>query len=263
VDAVYIGLPNHLHRHYAIRGMQAGVHVLCEKPMAMTEEDCEAMIKAAEENKRKFMVAYRLHFERGNLEAIQTANDGTLGDLRFFSSEFAQQVTENNIRITEDIAHGGGPVYDMGVYCINAARYLFRDEPTHVFASSSNNGEPRFRKVEEMTTAVLHFPGSRLAMFTVSFGATDISRYTVIGTKGYLVADPAYEYAEAIILQLTVDGRKTKRRFSKRDQFAAELVYFSDCILDDHDPEPSGWEGLADVRIVEAMYRSAGSGKIC
>jgi predicted dehydrogenase len=264
VDAVYIGLPNHLHRDYTTRALQAGVHVLCEKPMAVTEEECEAMIVAAEKNHRKLMVAYRLHFERGNLEAVQSATDGTLGDLRFFSSEFAQQVNEDNVRITEDVAHGGGPVYDMGVYCINASRYLFRDEPTHVFATTANNNnkEPRFQKVEEMTTAVLRFPEDRLAMFTVSFGAADVSRYTVTGTKGVITADPAYEYAEGINLQLTLDGKRSTRRFAKRDQFAAELVYFSDCILDDHEPEPSGAEGLADVRIVEAIYRSARGGKM-
>jgi predicted dehydrogenase len=203
-----------------------------------------------------------LHFERRNLEAVQAANDGTLGDLRFFSSEFAQQVSEDNIRVTEDVAHGGGPIYDMGVYCINASRYLFRDEPTHVFARTGNNRESRFQKVEEMTATVLRFPEDRLAMFTVSFGAPDVSRYTLIGTKGIITADPAYEYAEGINLQLTVDGKRSTRRFGKRDQFAAELVYFSDCILDDHEPEPSGVEGLADVRIVEAIYRSARDGKM-
>jgi predicted dehydrogenase len=255
VDAVYIGLPNHLHRDYTTRALEAGVHVLCEKPMAVTEEECETMIDAAEKNRRKLMIAYRLHFERGNLEAVQSATDGTIGDLRFFSSEFAQQVSEDNVRIREDVAHGGGPVYDMGVYCINASRYLFRDEPTHVFATAANNGEPRFQKVEEMTTAVLRFRGDRLAMFTVSFGAADISRYTVTGTKGVITADPAYEYANGINLQLTVDGKRSTRRFAKRDQFAAELVYFSECILDDHEPEPSGTEGLADVRIIEAIKK--------
>jgi glucose-fructose oxidoreductase len=262
VDAVYIAVPNHLHKEYTIRALNAGVHVLVEKPMAVTAEACEAMIEAAQKNDRKLMVAYRLHLEQGNLQAIQWANDGTLGDVRFFSSEFAQQVVENNVRVTEGVAQGGGPLYDMGVYCINAARYLFRDEPTHAFASISNNGESRFQKTEEMTTVVLRFPKERIATFTASFGAADVGRYTVVGTKGILTADPAYEYAQAIKLELTKDEKKTKRTFAKRDQFAAELVYFSNCILRKQDPEPSGVEGLADVRVVQAAYESARTGKM-
>ena len=262
IDAVYIALPNHLHRDYAIRAFNAGVHVLCEKPMAVTEEDCEAMLDAAEKNNRKLMVAYRLHLEKGNLQAIQWVNQGRLGEPRFFSSEFAQQVVENNVRVTEDVAQGGGPLYDMGVYCINAARYLFRDEPTHIFAAVSNNGESRFQKTEEMTTVILRFPQERVATFTASFGAVDIGRYTLVGSKGILTADPAYDYAGAIKLELTIEGKKSKRTFAKRDQFAAELVYFSNCILRNRDPEPSGVEGLADVRVVQGAYESARTGKM-
>jgi glucose-fructose oxidoreductase len=257
VDAVYIALPNHMHREYSVRAAQAGVHVLCEKPMAVTEEECRAMIEAAEQARVKLMIAYRLHFEAGNLEAIRLAESGELGNLRIFSSDFAQQVTEDNIRVTESTDRGGGPVYDMGVYCINAARYLFRDEPKELFATTFNNGEKRFSKVEEMTSVVMRFPNERTATFNCSFGATDISRYTLIGTEGLLVSDPAYEYAEPIKHRLTI-GEKTKTRtFPKRDQFAAEIEYFSDCILQDKEPEPSGLEGLADVRIVQKIYESA------
>jgi predicted dehydrogenase len=262
VDAVYIVLPNHLHREYAVRAAKARVHVLCEKPLAVTEEDCEAMIDAANQNGVKLMTAYRLHLEKGNLEAVRLAKSGKLGKLRIFNSEFAQQVVEDNIRVTEPIEKGGGPVYDMGVYCINAARYLFRAEPTEVFASSANNGEPRFRKVEEMTSVVMRFPEDRLATFTCSFGAADVSRYTLIGTKSVLTADPAYEYAMGIKLHLTVGEKTITRKFPKRDQFAAELVYFSDCILKNREPEPSGLEGLADVRIVRAIYESARTGRV-
>ena len=260
VDAVYLALPNHLHKEYAVRTAEAGVHVLCEKPMAVTEEECEAMIAAAEENRVKLMVAYRLHFEKGNLEAIRTVKSERLGKPRIFSSDFAQQVTANNVRVTEPVSRGGGPVYDMGVYCINAARYLFGTEPTKVFAVSASNRERRFQKVDEMMSAVVHFPEERLASFTCSFGAADISRYTVVGTKGTLTSDPAYEYAMDIEQEVVAGGKKSKRKFAKRDQFAAEITYFSDCILKNRTPEPSGLEGLADVRIVRALYESARTG---
>lgn len=262
VDAVYIAVPNHLHREYAVRAAKAGVHVLCEKPMAVTEEECKAMIDAAEQNRVKLMIAYRLHFEAGNLEAIRLAESGKLGDVRIFTSEFAQQVTEDNIRVTEATERGGGPVYDMGVYCINASRYLLRDEPTEIFAATANDGEKRFKKVEEMTSVVMRFPEERVATFTCSFGASDISRYTLVGTKGSLTSDPAYEYAREIKQELTIGEKKKTRTFPKRDQFAAEIVYFSDCILHNKEPEPSGLEGLADVRIVEAIYESAKTRKM-
>ena len=196
------------------------------------------------------MVAYRLHFEKGNLEAVRLAKSGKLGKLRIVDSEFAQQVVEDNIRVTEPVENAGGPVYDMGVYCINAARYLFQAEPTEAFASSARNGESRFRKVDEMTSVVMRFPEDRLATFTCSFGAADISRYTLIGTEGSLTADPAYEYAMGIKHQASIGKKTMTRKFPKRDQFAAELIYFSDCSLKGKEPEPSGLEGLADVRIV-------------
>ena len=262
VDAVYLVLPNHLHRDYAIRAANAGVHVLCEKPMAVTEEDCEAMIEAAEASHVKLMIAYRLHFEKANLEAIRLVESGKLGEPRFFGSEFAQLVDAENIRVTMPVEQGGGPVYDMGVYCINAARYLFRAEPTEVFAFSANKGEGRFEKTEEMTSVVMCFGADRLATFTCSFGAAPVGQYTLAGTKGTLVADPAYEYSEGLSHRVTINEKTKTRKFPKRDQFAAELVYFSDCILRNKEPEPSGYEGLADVRIIEAIYKSARTGRM-
>src|SRR5215467_11616207 len=104
IDAVYIVLPNHLHREFTVRALEAGTHVLCEKPMAVTARDCQAMIGAARRHQRKLMVAYRLHFEKGNLEAVDMARRGKLGDLRFFSSDFAQQVVKENVRLTEPVS---------------------------------------------------------------------------------------------------------------------------------------------------------------
>lgn len=258
IDAVYIGLPNHLHREYTERAARAGIHVLCEKPMAVTEEDCEAMIRACEQSGVKLMIAYRLHFEEANLKAVEIVQSGELGEARIFNSVFTQQVEEGNIRVKKE--DGGGTLYDIGIYCINAARYLFRAEPQEVFAWTANNGEPRFREIEEMTSAVMRFPGDRLASFTCSFGASDVSAYQVVGTKGSLRVNPAYEFASELKHQLTIGGKTKKSTFSKRDQFAPQLIYFSHCVLDNTDPEPSGREGLADVRIIRAMYRSAATG---
>ena len=169
------------------------------------------------------------------------------------------QVEKGNVRLKKDL--GGGTLYDIGIYCINAARYLFQDEPVEVSAFSANNGEDRFREIDEMTAAILRFPNERLATFTCSFGAADASACEIVGTKARLRVDPAYEHAGDLTHQLTSDGKSRKQTYPQRDQFAPELLHFSECILEDKDPEPSGLEGLADVRIIRALYRSAKTGQ--
>jgi glucose-fructose oxidoreductase len=260
VDAVYIALPNNMHCQYSVRAAEVGMHVLCEKPMAVTAEECERMIAAADRQSVHLMIAYRLHFEEANLKAIEIVESGQLGEPRIFAAIFSMQVREGDIRLQE--ALGGGTVYDIGIYCINAARYLFRDEPTEVFAySARKQGDPRFREVDEMTSVVLRFPGARLATFTSSFGAADVSAYRILGTEGELRIDPAFEHSTGLVHDLTLEGKTRKRTFPKRDQFAAELTYFSRCILSGTEPQPGGYEGLADVRIIEAIYQSARTGK--
>ena len=262
IDAVYIGLPNHLHREYTVQAARAGVHVLCEKPMAVNEKECKEMIAASEESGTKLMIAYRLHFEEANLEAMKIATSGKLGDLRIFSAIFSQQIAEDNVRATEPESRGGGSLFDMGVYCINAARYIFRDEPIEVLAANANNGEIRFRQNAEMTMAILRFPAERLAVFTSSFGAMKTSEYSVVGTNGRLRLSPAFDYSLPLAYELVIGEKKpARKKFAKHDQFGAEVEYFSDCILRDRQPEPSGIEGLADIRIVEAILESAANRK--
>ena len=260
IDAVYIALPNTMHEEYSVRAAEAGIHVLCEKPMATSEAECHAMIQAAARHRVKLMIAYRLHFDEANLTAIKIAQSGRIGDPRFFSSTFSLQVAGDNIRTDREL--GGGSVWDLGIYCLNAARYLFMSEPIEVSAfSARKRGDPRFREIEEMTGVQLRFPGERLATFISSFGAADSGAYDLIGTKGSLRLDPGYEYYLPITLTVKVGEKVTRKTFAKRDQFAAELVYFSDCIRRNKTVEPSGLEGLADVRVIEAIYRSARIGR--
>lgn len=226
--------------------------------MAVTESDCEAMIAVAKENRTRLMIAYRLHFEEANMQAVEIARSGKLGNLRAFNSLFTMQVKEGDVRLQKDL--GGGTLYDIGIYCINAARYIFQAEPVEVFAWSANNGEKRFEEVDEMTSAILRFPDERLASFTNSFGASDVSAYQIVGGEGDLRVDPAYEFAGDLKHRLTIKGKTRERTFSKRDQFAPELLYFSDCVITGQEPEPSGREGLADVRVIRALYHSAASG---
>jgi predicted dehydrogenase len=259
VDAVYIALPNAMHREFTERAARAQLHVLCEKPMAVTSQDCRRMIEVTRESGVKLMVAYRLHFERANLEAAEMARSGTLGDLRFFSSQFSMQVAPENFRSSRKL--GGGPLYDIGIYCINAARVVFAAEPTQVMATTVTRRDQRFKEIPETVAVVMKFPQERIAAFTCSFGAADRSAYEIVGTKGSITLDPAFEYAQGVKYTLRLGKRHRTREFGKSDQFAPELIYFSDCILHDREPEPSGEEGLANVCLIEALNRSIGSGE--
>jgi predicted dehydrogenase len=259
VDAVYIALPNSMHAEYTVRAARLGVHVLCEKPMAVTVGECEQMIEACRRNHVKLMIAYRLHFEDLNLKAIDLVHRGRIGKPKFFNSSFAMTVKPENIRTKSGL--GGGTLYDIGVYCINAARYLFRAEPTEVMAISVNGGDAKLSEIDETTGAILRFEGERVAAFITSFNADDVASYRIVGTKGQVRLDPAYEYAEGLSYELTVNGKTTRERGRKHDQFSPELLYFSDCVVNNREPEPSGLEGLQDVRIVQALYRSAKTGR--
>jgi len=259
VDAVYLALPNSMHAEYTIRAARAGVHVLCEKPMAVTADECERMIAACREHRVKLMIAYRLHFEALTLDVLEQVRRGRIGEPKFFNSSFSLRVRPDNIRTRK--AMGGGSLYDIGVYCINAARALFGSEPKEVMAVSVNSGVAALREIDESTGALLRFDGERVAAFVTSFNAADVGSYQIVGTKGDLRVHPAYEYVDALGYELTIKGKTRRVRGRKADQFAAELLYFSDCILRDIEPEPSGEEGLQDVRIVQALHESADTGK--
>src|SRR6185503_16462651 len=241
VDAVYIATPNTEHVEWATRAAEAGLHVLCEKPLATSVYDCERMIDACERNGVKLMTAYRLHFERCNLEVADLVRKNRIGEARYFDSQFSMQVKAGNIRTKADL--GGGPEWDIGIYCQNAARYVFADEPTHVWATASTSSDPRFQDIPETVHVILKFPRQRIANFICSFGAADRSRYEVVGTRGSIVVDPAYEYAEGLAYELTIGEKKRRKKFAKSDQFAPELVYFAQCVRQDRTPEPSGKEG--------------------
>lgn len=259
VDAVYIALPNHLHREYAVRAARAGVHILCEKPMALDEDECREMIEAAESAGVRLMIAYRLHFDPANLRAAEIARSGTIGEPRYFSSAFSVPVRDpSDIRL--DPATGGGTLFDIGIYCVNAARYLFRDEPTEVWCRGRGGNGGRFQEVHAATVSVLGFPGDRTAAFTCSFDAAPVDAYRLLGTEGQVELDPAYDLNAEYHLRLQANGSERGESFPATDQVAPQLAHFSRCIREDRPPAPGGREGLADVRIIRALERSMRTG---
>ncbi len=260
IDAVYIALPNHLHRFYVVRALRAGIHVLCEKPLALNTADCRAILRVLQRSQAKLMVAYRLHFEEANLRMIELVRSGQLGDVRIFHSLFTQQVRAGDTRLQSRI--GGGPLLDIGIYCINAARYLFQAEPVELFAMASRTKDQRFHEVPEMHAVVMRFPDERLATFVASFGAADRAEYDLVGTKGTARLEAAYSYSHDMRAAVTIGHRTRTMTYPRRDQFGPQLLYFSDCILHHSEPEPSGVEGLLDIAIIDALERSVKTGRV-
>jgi predicted dehydrogenase len=254
VDAVFIAVPNSEHKTFAIPAARAKVHVLCEKPLAFSVADARAIVNACQKHKVRLMTAYRLHFEEGNLAAIEAAHSGKIGEARLFTSVHTMQVEPDNIRV--DLSLGGGPLEDIGIYCLNAARYIFRAEPEEVTAFAIRGKDQRFKEVPEAVSATLRFPKDRLATFLCGFGQTKVSEYQVIGTEGVLKMNPAFTWHGDIEQTIVHKDKSQTKTFKHRDQIAAEIVYFSDCIRQNKEPEPSGQEGLLDVRIIDALRRS-------
>jgi predicted dehydrogenase len=259
VDAVYIVSPNSVHKEHAIAAARNGIHVLCEKPLADAAVAAEEIIAACDRAGVHLMTAYRLHFEKANLQAVDLIHQGTIGEPRVMTSTLTQQVDPDNSRL--DAKLGGHPLLDVGIYCVNAARYLFRAEPIEVTAFVATGDDPKFKDVPEMVSAVMRFPGEKLASFTCGFGEAKASAYQVLGTRGDIRVDPAYGHVGERAMTVTVDGKSKDTKFPDCDQIAPEIVYFSDCILNGRRPEPDGREGLIDLWIIEAIKASAMKGQ--
>ncbi len=254
VDAIYLATPNWRHAEFAVPALQAGIHVLVEKPMEISSEQCQKMIDAQKSSTAKLMVAYRLHFEPATVDAVEKIRSGELGDVHIFNSTFAQVVDPANHR-----AHSGleaGPVLDMGPYPVNAVRNLFEDEPTEAFAVGTRHPESGFGDFDDTVCVTLKFPKGRIAQFTISYYGNKLDSYTVVGTKGSLELNPGYMYGQPLEQFEVVGQKQSHESFKNTDHFGGQMKYFSDCILNGSDPEPDGLEGLADVLVIEAIHRS-------
>jgi predicted dehydrogenase len=259
VDAVYIALPNSMHADYAIRAARAGVHALVEKPLAITADECRAMIAAADAAGTLLMTAYRLHCEPATVDIIERVRAGQIGDPRVFASVFSFQSGADNHRLLAE--HWGGPLQDIGVYCINIARQIFGSQPTHVSAFQSATDDPRFREVAEMVTAEMRFTGDRIATFTASFNAQPNDWYRVMGTEGNLFVEPGYRFEISPRVQLQRGSETEVLTYPDVDHFGGQIEYFSDCIQRGEKPSCDGADGMADVVIMRAIEEAAATGR--
>ena len=261
IDIVYVVLPNSMHAEYAIRAAQAGKHVMCEKPMAVSAAEAEAMVAACQQAGTKLMIGYRSQFEVHNLRAMELARTGTLGPTRIITSEHGFNAQPNQWRLDRALS-GGGSLMDIGIYSLNAARYLAGEEPVEVTAMEmTDRSDPRFATVEDRIDFHLRFPGNVLASCVSSYSSNH-NTYRVHGTDGWLRMEPATSYTDH---QLWVhrEGKTEQVRLPTpaKNQFVAQLDHLPEAIMAGTEPRASGMEGLRDMRIIEAIYQSAREGR--
>ena len=259
IDALYLATPNWRHAEFVIPALQAGIHVLVEKPLEVSTEACRAILAAEKASSAKLMVAYRLHFEPATLATLDLIRSGDLGEVHLFTSTFTQLVSTENHRARS--GDDAGPVLDMGPYPVNAARYVFGAEPTEVVSAVGvRHPEAGFGDFDDTVAATLRFPGNRLAQFVVSYYGNALDAYTVVGTKGSVQVNPGYMYGKPLEQAITLGETKSRESFKNTDHFGGQMKYFSDCILNDREVEPDGEEGFADVRVLEGVLKALNTG---
>lgn len=260
VDVIYIVLPNSMHAEYTIRGLQAGKHVLCEKPMATSPAECQHMIDAARKADRKLMIAYRCRYEPFNQEAIRVARSHELGPTQMILADAGFPIGDpTQWRCNKQMA-GGGSMMDIGIYALNASRYLTGEEPTEVNAMIySTPNDPRFKEVEEHVAFQLRFPSGILANCSSSYGYYQQSHFRVMGTQGRLILDPATWYTG---LRMYVERNDIlgERKIEPKNHFTSEMDHMSDCVMQNKEPLTPGEEGLRDITIIQKIYQAAQSG---
>ena len=259
IDAIYLATPNWRHAEFAIPALQAGSHVLVEKPLEISTAKCQEIIEAQKASMAKLMVAYRLHFEPATLSMVKKIRAGELGDVHLFAATFSQLISPDNHRAQN--GNYAGPVFDMGPYPVNASRYVFGAEPTAVLsAHGTRHPEAGLGDFDDTVAVTLSFPGNRLAQFVLTYYGSTIDSYYAIGTKGNILMNPGFMYGKPLEQAVTSGQEKNSESFKNTDHFGGELKYFSDCILNDTDPEPDGQEGFADVRVLEGILEALKTG---
>ncbi|MBY0796023.1 Gfo/Idh/MocA family protein [Corynebacterium parakroppenstedtii] len=267
IDAVYVATPVDRHREFTIPALHAGIPVLCEKPMAPSVDDCQAMIAAANETGTTLMLAYRMHTDPFMIDLVELVRSGKLGDARYFTSQFSHTINPENHRAN----HGfwGGPVPDLGVYPLNMVRNLYEEEPTTVYAIGGHH-EGTGLDTTPTVSISLGFDSGRTAQFTASYSTSSAEGFTLAASKGTVVSPSSYMWGEGSDLHATVSladkegsGTDTTHEwhYDAKDQFAGETRYFLTCVRENKQPEPDGEEALLDIRVCEAVKESLETGR--
>ncbi len=261
VQIIYIVLPNSMHAEYTIRGAKAGKHILCEKPMANSVAECQAMIDACKKANRKLMIAYRIQYEPFNLYIREKVQANEFGKPKFVDAFNCQSsANPQHWRHLKALA-GGGALPDIGLYCLNTTRFILGEEPIEVSATIYSDPEnPLFKEVEEFCSWQMKFPSGVMANCATHYHVHDSRKYRLMSEKGWYELENAYAYTGQKLMTSRADGeivRQENVSIMPKNQFGAEMDYFSECIIEDRPPYSTGEEGMQDQRIMEAIYQSA------
>jgi predicted dehydrogenase len=257
IDVVYVVTPNALHAEHTIKAAKAGKHVLSEKPMEVSVEKCQQMIDAVKQAGRQLAVGYRLHFDPNHLECVRLAREKVFGDLKMIEAEFGFRIGDPTQWRLNRALSGGGPLMDVGIYALQATRYLSGEEPLLVSAVTTTTDPVKFKDMEESITWQMKFPSGTIAHCGSTYNFNGLNRFTAYADKGAFELDPAYNYEG-------IRGRRSDRvpiEFPIIDQFAAEMDDFAQCILNNKPTRVPGEEGLRDVKIMMAIYEAARTGQ--
>jgi predicted dehydrogenase len=261
VEAVYVGLPNSMHREYTVRAAQAGKHILCEKPMAISSAECREMIAACRKAGVKLMIAYRVHYEPTHLEAKRLIQSGAIGQVQAFEGSNGFNATPNQWRLTRKYG-GGGSMMDVGIYPLNEIRWLLGEEPVAytAVATTRDRTSGRFAEVEQTVDWTMKFPSGVVAAVGSTYGASMPGFLRIHGSDAWLEITSAYNYNNVRLtgtggglhIDLTTPGDQT-------GHFQIEAEHFANCIRTNTQPRTPGEEGLKDLLAIEAIYKAAGT----
>lgn len=262
IDAVYIALPNSMHCEYTVRAAEAGKHVFCEKPMAISSAECRQMIDACRRAKVKLMIGYRIHYDATFRKLHQLVSSGALGEIEAFQGGFYGMKNKQQWRLDRALA-GGGSLLDLGIYPLNAMRWFCGEEPAgyRAFVATKDKG-PAFSSVEQSIDWLVKFPSGVLGSGGSSYGQSGTNFLQINGSTGHVRLEPAFVYGD-VVLKYT--GMTSVGEISggasvlDPDQFVTEVTHFADCVLHNQRPDTPGEEGLADLLAIEAIYKSAGA----
>jgi predicted dehydrogenase len=262
IGAVYIALPNSMHCEYTVLAAEAGKHVVCEKPMAISSAECRRMIDACRQAKVKLMIAYRIHFDATFLHVREMVRSGALGEVEAFQGGFYGLKNKQQWRLQRALA-GGGSLMDLGIYPLNAIRWILGEEPKEFKALVATRDKTgAFAEVEQSIEWMMKFPSGVLASCGSSYGQSGTNFLQINGSTGHLRVEPAFVYGDAV---LKLSGRSATGEITgggpvnNPDQFVSEIAHFADCVLKDKPVATPGEEGLADMQAVEAIYAAAGA----
>jgi predicted dehydrogenase len=254
IDIIYVVLPNSMHREFVVRAAQAGKHVICEKPMAITVEDCEAMINACKQAGKKLSIGYRLHFEPHNKEMMRLGSAKTFGQIK-------RLIAENGLREVdgwrvEQQLSGGGPLMDVGIYCVQGVRYTSGLEPIAVTAQEGEKKDKKkFRDVEEALSWQMEMSDGTIAECRTSY-SEDLDLLRAEAENGWFELKPAYAYRG-------IKGKTSheKMDFPQVNQQALQMDDFALAIKDNRPTPVPGEMGLQDVKILQAIYEAMRTGR--